>query len=88
MIELMRQVACADGHLADHERHVLWRIADLLHVRQGDSIGAMGSTESPERAATACRRPGVPAAGKGEKSRPSGPGRAKAWAACAAKAIC
>jgi len=35
MIELMWGVAYADGHLADHERHVMWRIADLLHVPQG-----------------------------------------------------
>jgi uncharacterized tellurite resistance protein B-like protein len=35
MIELMWAVAYADGHLADHERHVLWRVADLLHVPQG-----------------------------------------------------
>jgi uncharacterized tellurite resistance protein B-like protein len=35
MIELMWRVAYADGHLADHERHTLWRVADLLHVPQG-----------------------------------------------------
>jgi uncharacterized tellurite resistance protein B-like protein len=35
MVELMWAVAYADGHLADHERHVLWRVADLLHVPQG-----------------------------------------------------
>jgi uncharacterized tellurite resistance protein B-like protein len=35
MVELMWAVAHADGHLADHERHVMWRIADLLHVPQG-----------------------------------------------------
>ena len=35
MVELMWSVAYADGHLADHERHVLWRVADLLHVPQG-----------------------------------------------------
>jgi uncharacterized tellurite resistance protein B-like protein len=35
MVELMWTVAYADGHLADHERHVLWRLADLLHVPQG-----------------------------------------------------
>lgn len=32
MVEHLWRVAYADGHLADHERHVLWRIADLLHV--------------------------------------------------------
>jgi uncharacterized tellurite resistance protein B-like protein len=35
MVELMWQVAYADGRLADHERHVMWRVADLLHVPQG-----------------------------------------------------
>jgi uncharacterized tellurite resistance protein B-like protein len=35
MIELMWGVAYADGHLSAHERHVLWRIADLLHVPKG-----------------------------------------------------
>jgi uncharacterized tellurite resistance protein B-like protein len=35
MIELMWAVAYADGHLSAHERHVMWRIADLLHVPQG-----------------------------------------------------
>jgi uncharacterized tellurite resistance protein B-like protein len=28
-------VAYADGTLSAHERHVMWRIADLLHVPQG-----------------------------------------------------
>lgn len=35
MVEQMWRVAYADGHLADHERHTLWRVADLLHVPQG-----------------------------------------------------
>lgn len=35
MIELMWRVAYADGHLDEHERHVMWRVADLLHVPQG-----------------------------------------------------
>jgi uncharacterized tellurite resistance protein B-like protein len=35
MIELMWGVAYADGHLSAHERHVMWRIADLLHIPQG-----------------------------------------------------
>ncbi len=35
MIELMWAVAYADGHLAEHERHVLWRVADLLHIPHG-----------------------------------------------------
>lgn len=35
MVEHMWRVAYADGHLGDHERHVLWRVADLLHVPKG-----------------------------------------------------
>jgi uncharacterized tellurite resistance protein B-like protein len=34
MVEHMWRVAYADGHLSAHERHVMWRIADLLHVPQ------------------------------------------------------
>ncbi len=40
MIELMWRVAYADGHLSEHERHVMWRIADLLHVPQGAYVHA------------------------------------------------
>ena len=32
MVEHMWRVAYADGHLNAHERHVLWRVADLLPV--------------------------------------------------------
>jgi uncharacterized tellurite resistance protein B-like protein len=35
MVEHMWRVAYADGTLSAHERHVMWRIADLLHVPQG-----------------------------------------------------
>lgn len=24
-----------DGRLSNHERHVMWRVADLLHIPQG-----------------------------------------------------
>ena len=40
MIEHMWRVAYADGHLSAHERHVMWRIADLLHVPQGAYVNA------------------------------------------------
>ena len=40
MIELMWTVAYADGVLSAHERHVLWRVADLLHVPQGAYVHA------------------------------------------------
>jgi uncharacterized tellurite resistance protein B-like protein len=40
MVEHMWRVAYSDGHLSEHERHVLWRIADLLHVPQGAYVHA------------------------------------------------
>jgi uncharacterized tellurite resistance protein B-like protein len=40
MVEHLWRVALADGHLSEHERHVLWRIADLLHVPQGAYVHA------------------------------------------------
>ncbi|HYJ96800.1 MAG TPA: TerB family tellurite resistance protein [Burkholderiaceae bacterium] len=40
MIETMWRIAYVDGHLSDHERHVMWRIADLLHVPQGAYVHA------------------------------------------------
>ncbi|MBE7416496.1 MAG: TerB family tellurite resistance protein [Ideonella sp.] len=40
MIELMWRVAYADGKLSEYERHVMWRIADLLHVPQGAYVNA------------------------------------------------
>ncbi len=40
MVEAMWGVAYADGHLDAHENHVMWRIADLLHVPHGAYISA------------------------------------------------
>lgn len=40
MVEHMWRVAYADGQLSAHERHVLWRVADLLHVPQGAFVHA------------------------------------------------
>lgn len=40
MVEHMWRVAYADGRLDDHERHVMWRLSDLLHVPQGAYINA------------------------------------------------
>jgi uncharacterized tellurite resistance protein B-like protein len=40
MLEAMWAVAYADGALAAHEQHVLWRVADLLHVPHGAYINA------------------------------------------------
>ena len=72
MIEHMWRVAYADGHLSAHERHVMWRIADLLHVPQGAYVharmrahagGRRGLQHLPRRRAVsgcgrACRSPG------------------------------
>ncbi|MCL4182734.1 MAG: TerB family tellurite resistance protein [Burkholderiaceae bacterium] len=38
MVELMWEVAYADGRLDDHELHLIRRIADLLHVPHHDFI--------------------------------------------------
>ncbi|WP_119355396.1 TerB family tellurite resistance protein [Azohydromonas sediminis] len=40
IIELMWRVAYADGRLSAHEQHVMWRIADLLHVPHGAYVHA------------------------------------------------
>lgn len=40
IVEAMWTVAYADEHLSAHEQHVLWRLADLLHVPQGAYIHA------------------------------------------------
>lgn len=48
MVEHMWRIAYADGHLSEHERHVLWRIADLLHVPQGAYVHArMRAQQAP-----------------------------------------
>lgn len=40
MVEYMWRVAYADGQLSEHERHTMWRLADLLHVPHGAYINA------------------------------------------------
>lgn len=40
VVEAMWEVAYTDGQLSAHENHVLWRIADLLHVPHGAYINA------------------------------------------------
>jgi uncharacterized tellurite resistance protein B-like protein len=40
MIELMWQVALADADINAHERHLVRKIADLLHVTHPDMIAA------------------------------------------------
>lgn len=46
VVEAMWSVAFADGRLADHERHIVWRVADLLHVRPGDYAAARSRAAS------------------------------------------
>ncbi len=40
MVEYMWRVAYADGRLDAHERHVMWRLSDLLHVPHAAYINA------------------------------------------------
>ena len=40
VVEAMWAVAYTDGQLTAHENHVLWRVADLLHVPQGAYVHA------------------------------------------------
>ncbi len=51
MLEHMWRVAYADGHLSEHERHVMWRIADLLHVPQGAYVHARIRAQQEQAAA-------------------------------------
>jgi uncharacterized tellurite resistance protein B-like protein len=46
MVEAMWGVAYADGELAAHERHIVWRVADLLHVRPGDYAAAKSRAQA------------------------------------------
>lgn len=48
VVEAMWQVAYADGRLETHEQHVLWRVADLLHVPHGAYIGAKMRAKSAQ----------------------------------------
>lgn len=36
LLEMLLEVALADGKLNKHERHLLAKVADLIYVRQGD----------------------------------------------------
>jgi uncharacterized tellurite resistance protein B-like protein len=58
MIELMWGVAYADGELSAHERHLMWRIADLLHIPQGAYHHARQRAQqaAASRAATSPKR--------------------------------
>lgn len=59
MVEHMWHVAYADGHLNEHERHVLWRVADLLHVPQGAYINARLRAQQTRAAAEGGTAPGL-----------------------------
>lgn len=47
MVEHLWRVAYADGTLSAHENHVLWRVADLLHVPHGAYINAKMRARPP-----------------------------------------
>jgi len=53
VVESMWSVAYADGALVPHEQHVLWRVADLLHVPQGAYINAKIRAKAAAEAAQA-----------------------------------
>lgn len=53
VFELLWAVAYANGKADDHEAHLLRRLADLLHIRHQDAIGAK------LRAERACAGPAV-----------------------------
>lgn len=40
IVELMWTVAWADAEISPHERHLMRRIVDLLHVEHGDAVAA------------------------------------------------
>jgi uncharacterized tellurite resistance protein B-like protein len=46
MVESLWRVALADGVLDEHERHLVWRIADLLHVPDGARVHARMRVEA------------------------------------------
>jgi len=60
MVEHMWRIAYADGHLSEHERHVLWRIADLLHVPQGAYVHARMRAQQAAGAASDATAPRAP----------------------------
>lgn len=46
VVELMWQVAYADEHVHAHERHLIRKIADLLHVTHGDYLAAQARAKA------------------------------------------
>lgn len=49
VFELLWTVAWADGRADAHEEHLLRRVADLLHLRHADAIGAKLRAEAAAR---------------------------------------
>jgi uncharacterized tellurite resistance protein B-like protein len=47
VVELMWRVAYADDHLHAHERHLIRKIADLLHVTHVDYLAAQARARQP-----------------------------------------
>lgn len=40
MVEYLWQVAYADGHLSNHENHLMLKLGDLLYIPRGDFVAA------------------------------------------------
>lgn len=49
VFEMLWTAAYADGHADAHETHLLRRLADLLHLRHADAIGAKLRAEAASR---------------------------------------
>jgi len=49
IVELMWRVALADYHIHAHERHLIRKIADLLHVTHADYLAARARARDPDR---------------------------------------
>jgi uncharacterized tellurite resistance protein B-like protein len=47
VVELMWRVAYADDHIHAHERHLIRKIADLLHVTHVDYLAAQARARQP-----------------------------------------
>jgi len=49
IVEYLWRVAYADGHLSEHENHLMRKIADLLYISHGDYIAAKERAKAAER---------------------------------------
>jgi uncharacterized tellurite resistance protein B-like protein len=36
VVRMVAEVAATDGHFDKHEQHLLWKLADLLHLRRAE----------------------------------------------------